>query len=70
MTDHNSHYIRRDEVEKLHPVHDRTRQRAEAPGLFPARIKLAPNVSVWSRAEVMAWQADPRGWVARSVVAA
>jgi predicted DNA-binding transcriptional regulator AlpA len=65
MTDRNSQYMRRDEVEKLHPVHDRTRRRAEAAGLFPTRIKLAPNISVWLRDEVTGWQANPRGWAQR-----
>jgi predicted DNA-binding transcriptional regulator AlpA len=61
-------FIRRDEIDRVHPVKDKTRKRAEAAGLFPRRIKLAPRVSAWRRSEVEAWQADPAGWVARRAV--
>jgi predicted DNA-binding transcriptional regulator AlpA len=59
----------RSEVEVVHPVNDRVRKRAEAAGIFPRRIPLAPRKSGWIRSEVEAWQADPRAWAERSQVA-
>jgi prophage regulatory protein len=61
-------FIRRDEIDQVHPVRDKTRKRAEAAGLFPRRIKLAPRVSAWRRSEVEAWQADPAAWAEGSRV--
>jgi predicted DNA-binding transcriptional regulator AlpA len=60
-------FIGRSEVQAVHPVKDKTRKRAEAAGLFPPRIKLAPRITVWIRSEVEAWQADPAAWQAKSV---
>ncbi|MBR0882229.1 AlpA family phage regulatory protein [Bradyrhizobium liaoningense] len=65
-----SPFMLRDEVEAIHPVHDRARQRAEAAGLFPRRIKLALHKPGWRRSEVMTWQADPHAWAQQSVSAA
>jgi predicted DNA-binding transcriptional regulator AlpA len=59
-------FMKRQEVSEVHPVDDRTRQKAEGRGLFPRRIKLGPNVTRWRRSEVMAWQADPHAWTCRA----
>ena len=59
-------FVLTDEVEKIHPVTDRARKRAEAAGLFPQRVKLALHKSGWRRSEIEAWQADPRGWAAKA----
>jgi predicted DNA-binding transcriptional regulator AlpA len=55
-------FMLKPEVEILHPVHDRVRKRAEAQGMFPRRVQLAPHTPGWRRSEVNAWNADPRGW--------
>jgi predicted DNA-binding transcriptional regulator AlpA len=57
-----SPFMFRDEVDAIHPVHDRTRKRAETAGLFPRRIQLGPHKPGWWRSEVQAWQANPRAW--------
>ena len=59
-------FMRRREVDEVHPVPDRTRKRAEEAGLFPRRIKLAPHVPGWRRSEVEAWLADPRAWAEKA----
>lgn len=56
-------FMRRQEIDEVHPVSERTRKRAEEAGLFPRRIKLAPHVPGWRRGEVEAWVADPSAWV-------
>jgi predicted DNA-binding transcriptional regulator AlpA len=61
----NPPFMRRDEVSRLHPVTDRARTRAEAVGLFPKRISLAPKISAWRRSEVNEWLNDPAGWAER-----
>lgn len=61
-----SQYVKREEIENIHPVSDRARQRAEAAGLFPRRVKLAPHISAWRRSDVTAWQADPNAWAKRA----
>jgi predicted DNA-binding transcriptional regulator AlpA len=61
-----SPFMRRDELKDIHPVSDRTRQRAEAAGLFPRRIQLAPHIPGWRRSEVAQWQADPNAWAMRA----
>ena len=66
MTTERTPFLLPDEVEKIHPVTDRARKRAEAAGLFPQRVKLALHKSGWRRSEIEAWQADPRGWAAKA----
>lgn len=61
-----SPYMKREEIENIHPVSDRARQRAEAAGLFPRRVKLAPHIPAWRRSDVAAWQADPNAWAKRA----
>jgi prophage regulatory protein len=58
------------EVEALTTLSDLTRRRQEAAGKFPRRIELAARKIGWRRADVEAWLADPRGWAARSALAA
>jgi hypothetical protein len=57
-------FMLKDEVEKVHPVNDRARKRAESAGLFPRRVALALHTPGWRRSEVMAWEADPIAWAA------
>jgi predicted DNA-binding transcriptional regulator AlpA len=57
-------FMLKDEVEKVHPVSDRARKRAEMAGLFPHRVSLALHTPGWRRSEVLAWEADPGAWVA------
>ena len=68
MADQASPFMRREELElkNIHPVSDKARQRAEAVGLFPRRIQLAPHIPAWRRDEVEAWQADPNAWAKRA----
>ena len=66
MTSEPTPFVLTDEVEKIHPVTDRARKRAETVGLFPQRVKLALHKSGWRRSEIEAWQADPRGWAANA----
>jgi predicted DNA-binding transcriptional regulator AlpA len=58
-------FMRRDEVEKIHPVTDRARRAAENVRLFPPRVQLSPHVAAWRRSEVLEWLKDPAGWAAR-----
>lgn len=58
-------FMRRSEVDRLHPVNDRSRAHAESVGLFPKRVRLAEKIPVWRRAEVTEWLADPVAWVER-----
>jgi predicted DNA-binding transcriptional regulator AlpA len=57
-------FMLKEEVEKIHPVSDRSRKRAEMAGLFPHRVALAPHKAGWRRSEVLAWEADPASWAA------
>jgi hypothetical protein len=57
-------FMLKDEVEKVHPVSDRARKRAEIAGLFPHRVPLAPHKPGWRRSEVLAWESDPVAWAA------
>jgi hypothetical protein len=57
-----SEFMKRAEVNRIHPVDDRSRVNAENAGLFPRRIRLAPNITRWRRDEIEAWHADPRAW--------
>jgi predicted DNA-binding transcriptional regulator AlpA len=57
-------FMLKDEIEKVHPVSDRARKRAESAGLFPPRIALALHTPGWRRSEVLAWEADPIAWAA------
>ncbi|MCC8963840.1 hypothetical protein H8A95_16350 [Bradyrhizobium sp. Pear76] len=57
-------FMLKSEVEKVHPVSDRARKRAEIAGLFPNRVALAPHTPGWRRSEVLAWEADPIAWAA------
>jgi predicted DNA-binding transcriptional regulator AlpA len=66
MTTERTPFLLPDEVEKIRPVTDRARKRAEAAGLFPQRVKLALHKPGWRRSEIEAWQADPRGWAAKA----
>jgi predicted DNA-binding transcriptional regulator AlpA len=59
-------YMRRNEIKNIHPVSDKARQRAEAAGLFPRRIQLAPHIPVWRRSDIAAWRADPNAWAKQS----
>jgi hypothetical protein len=55
-------FMLKHEVEKVHPVSDRARKRAETAGLFPPRVALALHKPGWRRSEVVAWEADPAAW--------
>jgi predicted DNA-binding transcriptional regulator AlpA len=57
-------FMLKDEVEKIHPVSDRARKRAEMVGLFPHRVPLALHTPGWRRSEVLAWESDPVAWAA------
>jgi predicted DNA-binding transcriptional regulator AlpA len=65
MSDEEAPFMRRNEVQKLHPVNDRTRARAENAGLFPRRIPLAEKTAGWRRSEINEWFSDPSAWVQR-----
>jgi predicted DNA-binding transcriptional regulator AlpA len=58
-------FMRLREIEKLHPVCDRTRVKAEHSGLFPKRFRLADKVPGWRRTEITDWLSDPAAWVSR-----
>jgi hypothetical protein len=52
----------RKDVERLHPVKDRARARAEQISMFPKRIRLTDKVAGWRRSEVNALLCDPEAW--------
>jgi predicted DNA-binding transcriptional regulator AlpA len=56
-----------DEVREIHPIHDASRRRAEAAGLFPRRVMLSANIAAWPTVEVEAWLRDPHSWQAKQV---
>ena len=60
-----SPFMRRAEIEKIHPVTDRARARAEEVGLFPKRVWLAPKIAGWQTPEVKEWLNDPAAWALR-----
>jgi predicted DNA-binding transcriptional regulator AlpA len=61
-----SPFMKRREVEKVHPIPDQARARAEQFGLFPKRVRLAPKISGWRRSEVDDWLNDPAAWAERN----
>jgi predicted DNA-binding transcriptional regulator AlpA len=61
-----SPFMKKYEIEGVHPVNDPTRKRAERAGIFPKRIWLGPKVAAWRRTEINDWFADPAGWAQRN----
>lgn len=50
--------VRRDEIRRVVPVHDRTLLRMEKRGDFPRRIYLSKTCVVWKWSQVQAWLAS------------
>jgi len=62
MTDETVPFMLKDEVDRVHPVNDRARKRAEDAGLFPRRIRLALQCRASDRSDINERQADPVAW--------
>lgn len=63
MSNNTDRLLREPELRRITSLPTTTRERLEAAGLFPKRIKVGPRAVAWLESEVQAWisaRADDR----------
>jgi predicted DNA-binding transcriptional regulator AlpA len=50
------------EVDAITRLHDLTRRRMEARGLFPKRVRIGARKTAHRRSDIETWMRDPDAW--------